>query len=304
LLVLFAGLALVACAAPTRVTPSTEPKPRAERPTYTLGEKWIRSDGAYELIRIENDRYIFSAGPGQEIQLTKDLTVARFQRGTWVTEFIPPPVLSWPLEVGKWGTSGVTWHAPTTSGGTGSGGTGSFTWSVDAYEDVRVPAGTFRAFRISQMMGNNNLKLWYAPEVRQFVKVEASSIVSDLAFQVVAVDRPLPAPLLVALVEPKEQSRSTADRLTLTGKVTSGKGVAKVTVTLNGQEVSRQEEQASPKPEVSLQIPLTLQEGRNILLVTAADPEGTTRQEARTLFYEKPAPPPPPRRSRRCPPSG
>ncbi|MBI1726211.1 MAG: hypothetical protein HYR50_02985 [Candidatus Rokubacteria bacterium] len=24
-----------------------QPKPRAERPTYTLGEKWIRSDGVY-----------------------------------------------------------------------------------------------------------------------------------------------------------------------------------------------------------------------------------------------------------------
>ena len=117
---------------------------------------------------------------------------------------------------------------------------------------------------------------------------------SYLAFQVVAVDRPLPAPLLVALVEPKEQSRSTADRLTLTGKVTSGKGVAKVTVTLNGQEVSRQEEQASPKPEVSLQIPLTLQEGKNVLLVTATDAEGTTQQEARVFYYDRPAPAPSP----------
>ena len=46
--------------------------PRAERPTYTIGEKWIRSDGAYELIRIDNDRYIFSAGPDREIHLTKE----------------------------------------------------------------------------------------------------------------------------------------------------------------------------------------------------------------------------------------
>ena len=26
--------------------------PKAERPTYAVGDKWIRSDGAYDLIRI------------------------------------------------------------------------------------------------------------------------------------------------------------------------------------------------------------------------------------------------------------
>src|SRR4029077_4468031 len=38
--------------------------PRAERPSYTVGEKWIRSDGAYDLIRIDNGRYVFAAGGG------------------------------------------------------------------------------------------------------------------------------------------------------------------------------------------------------------------------------------------------
>ncbi len=33
-----------------------QPKPRAERPTYALGEEWIRSDGVFELIRVEKDR--------------------------------------------------------------------------------------------------------------------------------------------------------------------------------------------------------------------------------------------------------
>jgi hypothetical protein len=44
--------------------------PQAERPTYTLGERWIRSDGVYDLIRIEDGRYIFAAGVDRQIHLT------------------------------------------------------------------------------------------------------------------------------------------------------------------------------------------------------------------------------------------
>jgi hypothetical protein len=289
------GLALCACAGPSGVTVSTEPKPRAERPTYTLGEKWIRNDGVYELVRIEKDRYIFSAGPGQEVHLTKDLLIARIQRGEAFMEFDPVPTLTWPLELGKWGTtSNILWRSsPGQQRAT-------FAWSVDAYEDVQVPAGTFRAFRISQSIGPSmyaaaaraDFRIWYAPSARQLVKMEVIAQAFPRGFQVVAIDRPAPAPLHVALQEPKDQARITTEALVVTGKVTGGKGVARVTVTLNGQEVARQEEKSAPKPEVALSIPLTLQEGKNVLLVTATGPEGTTHQEARTLYYDKPAPSP------------
>ena len=53
--------------------PALAQKPRAERPTYALGEKWIRTDGVYELIRIENDLYVFAASSDRQIHLTKDL---------------------------------------------------------------------------------------------------------------------------------------------------------------------------------------------------------------------------------------
>jgi hypothetical protein len=39
--------------------------PRAERPAYTLGDKWIRNDGVYDMIRIEKDLYIFSSKRGR-----------------------------------------------------------------------------------------------------------------------------------------------------------------------------------------------------------------------------------------------
>jgi len=127
-------------------------KPQAERPTYTLGERWIRSDGVYDLIRVEDGRYIFAAGVDRQIHLTQDLMVAKVQKGQFIMEFTPPPKLTWPLEVGKWGTSSGIWRTPFAP----SGSDGSFTWSVQAYEDVQVVAGTFKAFRISLAIDSRN----------------------------------------------------------------------------------------------------------------------------------------------------
>src|SRR5688500_8441450 len=60
---------------------------RAERPTLTVGEKWIRSDGAYELVRIEGGAYVFAAGSGREIHLNRDLHIVRTRRGTDIVEW-------------------------------------------------------------------------------------------------------------------------------------------------------------------------------------------------------------------------
>jgi len=40
-----------------------EGQPRVEWPTYQLGDRWVRSDGAWDLVRVEDDRYVFSRGP-------------------------------------------------------------------------------------------------------------------------------------------------------------------------------------------------------------------------------------------------
>ncbi len=66
------GLALSACAGASALTTSSLPPtprsgPRAERPTYTQGDRWIRSDGVFELIRVENDLYVFVAERGSEL---------------------------------------------------------------------------------------------------------------------------------------------------------------------------------------------------------------------------------------------
>lgn len=91
------GVALVGCVS----TPEPgAPPPRAERPIYELGEKWIRNDGLYELTRIDENRYVFSGGAGREIQLTRDLVVGEVT-GVRFLQFLSPPVLSWPLQLGQ-----------------------------------------------------------------------------------------------------------------------------------------------------------------------------------------------------------
>jgi formylglycine-generating enzyme required for sulfatase activity len=190
-------LTLTALVWPARAQAAAAPR-RAERPTYTLGEKWLRDDGAYELVRIEEDRYIFVAGPEQEIHLTKDLAIAKVRQGQAAFEWDPPPRLAWPLEVGKWGsgeTRAIASYGPTR---------GRLVWSVEAYETVRVPARAFQAFRLEvvETFGahSSKLRLWYAPEARQYVKAELtgpSTVVSQTmqalhTFQVVAVDHPTP----------------------------------------------------------------------------------------------------------------
>ncbi len=191
-LTILVASALTACLASKNPVIGSDPKPQAERPTYVLGEKWMRDDGVYVLVRIEDDRYIFSAAPGQEIHLTKDLMVAKVQRGQLFWEFDPPPALIWPLEVGKWGTSHAIWRSREFPHGLSA----NFAWSVEAFEEIHVvSAGIFKAFRIALsavykgIAPTGNWRTWYSPEQRQFVKTEGFGLASYLSFELVA-DRP------------------------------------------------------------------------------------------------------------------
>ncbi len=77
---------------------------------------------------------------------------------------------SWPLEVGKAWTATYMYYDGVTRR--------TFNpivtyWKAAAYEDVTVPAGTFKAFRLESTPGTNNstsVTVWYAPEVRLIVK--------------------------------------------------------------------------------------------------------------------------------------
>src|SRR5262249_27430127 len=120
--------------------------PSAERPTYEVGMRWLLNDGAYDLIRISKDVYVFSAGPSRQIELTRDLGVYRIIKGGQVDwQIDPAPPIKWPLEIGKFGS---LFNAVLHSKEYPSGLPVRFTWSVKAFESVQVPAGTDQGFRI------------------------------------------------------------------------------------------------------------------------------------------------------------
>lgn len=263
-------------------------KPRAERPTYALGEKWIRSDGLFELIRIEKNTYVFSARPRWEIHLSKDLGISRVQRGDGLIAFTDPLDLQWPLEVGKSGSHNTAWQTPSTSG---RWPLVVVTWKVVSYEDVQVFAGTFKAFRIEMTLKRQDGRqfagtFWYAPEVRQFVKMDGEP--GFFKFQIAGIDHPTAGPIQFVLEGLPEKERIGVDGFTIGGKVTAGKGLVRVFVTVNGAEVATMDEQRAPKPEIPLRVPVKLREGRNVVIVTATDAEGTSRQEARGILYLPP----------------
>jgi caspase domain-containing protein len=97
------------------------------------------------------------------------------------------------------------------------------------------------------------------------------------------------APLAVSVSSPADQARVDRDTVPLAGLVTSGRGVARVVVTLNGAEVTKVEERA-PRPAVSLNASLALREGANLLVIAATDTDGAIRQEVRTIHYQKATP--------------
>jgi len=272
--------------------------PKAERPTYAVGEKWVRSDGAYDLIRIESGRYVFAADGGREVHLTRDLGVAKVVRaGQVLLELDPPPALGWPLEVGQ---SSVSWLTMKSLDPQYGESLVRLSSRVDAYEDVRVPAGVFKAFRIVQVIEPRflaaspqsrrvELAFWYAPAIQQLVRADGGDL-AGLAFQAVALDKPSAAPLAVTLSEPRDQGRVSTERATVVGKVIGGTGALRVTITLNGAEIARQQESATPGKDLALSVPVKLAQGKNTLIVTATDGAGVSRQEGRVLFYDKPAP--------------
>lgn len=84
-----------------------------------------------------------------------------------VVTWDPPLNWPWPIEVGKSWTHQhrITIHAASRTVPY------SLTQKVESYEDVTVPAGTFKTFKISTVssFGDQNL-VWFSPELGIFVK--------------------------------------------------------------------------------------------------------------------------------------
>jgi Caspase domain len=97
------------------------------------------------------------------------------------------------------------------------------------------------------------------------------------------------SPLQVAISSPRDQARVDQESIALAGLASSGKGVRRVLVTLNGVEVSRLEERA-PLQALPVNLPLKLQDGQNTIVVTATDADGVTQQDVRAVFFDRAVP--------------
>ena len=199
-------------------------KLRAERPVYRVGDQWVRTDGVYELVRIDRDVYVFAAGAGKEFHLTKDLGVTRIVLdGRTELDIESSPKFGWPLEIGKWGVGRATWRSAPPRPLVSFTGAINVSWQVELSEDLVTAAGTFRTLRITQKIetvsgsfggGSGQLfgqfYLWYAPDVQRFVKAEGN--LKGLSWELGGAARSPAPPVAVAPppVQPRPEPTSPA----------------------------------------------------------------------------------------------
>lgn len=148
-----------------------------------VGSTWasMRSDtGSYGSARVRLESKFLgeqmwqgqkvNAFQGTEMTLLAHPTgnfMAQVKGSTPVVSWDPPIGWNWPLEVGKTWTkkTSITIHAAKRTIPY------EYTQKVEAYEDVTVPAGTFKTFKVSTSttLGDDNVS-WFSPELGIFVK--------------------------------------------------------------------------------------------------------------------------------------
>ena len=96
-------------------------------------------------------------------------------------------------------------------------------------------------------------------------------------------------PLEVTISSPKDQQQVSQPTLALAAVASGGKGVSRVVVTLNGVVVERLEER-TPQRAMPVNVALKLEEGQNVVVVTAIDADGVTQQAMRAILYDKVTP--------------
>jgi hypothetical protein len=155
----------------------------AERPTWEPDDAWTyagrRASGPYTITRKVLREGLFEGYPAYEVEagdshywLTKRLGyLARLNGDKVVRRATPPEDFQWPLQVGKQWSSTFTW----TDGEPERHTVATGIWVVEGYEDVKTPAGTFKAFKISrrEMQGPAWQEFWYSPVVKSWVKIRA-----------------------------------------------------------------------------------------------------------------------------------
>lgn len=182
---LFPLLILGACATPTAVRPIAGGETIvAEAPAFKVGEEWNWTGGSYDtyvrVVALEGDGSViesnFDLWCRDGCQYTRDkngiATSGRNKNGepAYVSGL---RTLDFPLKVGKEWTQDIDLRQLST----GETRPYSNHWRVEAFEEVTVKAGTFKAFRILWRQENRgpyswsgSASLWWSPEVKAFVK--------------------------------------------------------------------------------------------------------------------------------------
>ena len=162
-------------------------EPQAERytppPVGTTYEREIRQTGSYGKTYVESSKYagmrqvlgrpmhVHERSTGQNSMLVAEgAWVGQFKGDAPIFTFDPPMGVGFPIKVGKT----VSRETRLTLHGQNRVIPFKASWKVEAYEDVTVPAGTFKAFRISYEDTNGTAGTWWSnPENGIFVKWSA-----------------------------------------------------------------------------------------------------------------------------------
>ena len=153
-----------------------------DAPTYKVGDEWRYTGGVFsQVIGFEGDLHITASNRDRFCQgcrylLDRNGTVVKTldaqgnptQSATQGLKF-----LDFPLRVGK------TWSQDIDLRQTSTGAMRPYsnTWKVEAYEEITVKAGTFKAFRIGWHQENRgpygwsgDATFWWSPDVKAAVK--------------------------------------------------------------------------------------------------------------------------------------
>ena len=161
--------------------------PLAERPTWSAGDSWTYrgrgQSGTYNVTRKVLREGLFEGRDGYEIDAggthywyTKQLGYLARTKGDQTTRLASPPEdWQWPLQVGKQWSAIVNWTDQTDTQQQTYTLTGL--WSVEAYEEVKTPAGTFKAFKVTrrEVESGASQEFWYSAEVKGWIKIRGAN---------------------------------------------------------------------------------------------------------------------------------
>ena len=163
--------------------PAADEAPQVDTPSFSVGDEWRWEGGGYPTFV----RVVAFEGGNPVVESNLDPFCRDGCRYTWDKNLVtvsgtnkkgqpanpaPLKLLQFPLHVGKEWTQDIDLR---TSGGFQRPFANQ--WKAEAFEDVKVKAGTFKAFRITWSQQNlgpyrwtGTCSMWWSPEVKAFIK--------------------------------------------------------------------------------------------------------------------------------------